>query len=239
DDEVQCAAFAGSQCLTTESESCEFPAGEVVCDVTCPVDGDCLTLSSSHRCVGSVCRGDAVGDPGSSTGRTSGERACESAGTVAAKEVLLLGDSFFATSHQITAYLEDMARSSGVLQAGDRYRDHSRLTENALAFAGEGLLSQYQEAAAEVAAQVVIMNGGGADVLLGTCDPLDESCPLLLDAVLAFETLLGLMAQDDVADVIYVAYPDPQVEAVMERMDVLRPMLEEVCITSPAPCHWL
>jgi len=190
--------------------------------------------------VGGVCRGDALGDPVSAaSGGTTGESPCEDAGTVLANEVLLIGDSFFATSHQITAYLEDLARGDGVLQPGDRYRDHSRLTENALAFAGEGLLSQYQDAVADVAARVVIMNGGGADVLLGTCDPVDETCPLLQEASLAFESLLALMDQDEVADVIYVAYPEPQVVAVQERMDALRPLLEEVCLASPVSCHWV
>lgn len=239
DSEDQCAAFEGSRCLMTDSESCALSTVDAACDVTCSADSDCSSLSQSHSCVDGMCRAPAGSDPMGSAGGSGNEADCENSGTVSANEVVLIGDSFFANSHQITAYLEDLARSAGVLQTGDRYRDHSRLTENALAFPGEGLLSQYQEAATDVAAKVVIMNGGGADVLLGTCDPVDESCPLLLDAALAFDSLLALMAQDEVADVVYVAYPDPQIEEVKQRMDALRPMLEEVCVASPVRCLWV
>jgi hypothetical protein len=235
-----CTDLGGAQCLSIANETCEPTADAFICEVTCGGDSQCSGLSRSHRCVSGVCRANALGDSGSpSSGGSGGDEVCESAGTVAANEVLLMGDSFFATGHQITAYLEDRARTAGVLQVGERYRDQSRLTGNALAFAGEGLLAQYQEAASDAAARVVIMNGGGADVLLGSCDSVDETCPLLVDAALAFDALLALMADDGVTDVVYVAYPDPQVDTVKERMDALRPMLEEVCGASPVPCHWV
>jgi hypothetical protein len=161
---------------------------------------------------------------------------CPASG-VTANEVLLLGDSFFATSHQITAFLEALARNADVIQTGERYRDVSRLTNNALAWSGEGIRNQYESATTDAEARVVIMAAGGADALLGTCEIIDDQCPAMLEAELAFEELLVTMANDGISDVIFVSYPNPLPPLVREKMDVLRAMLENVCAESPVPCH--
>jgi hypothetical protein len=158
---------------------------------------------------------------------------------VNANELVILGDSFFATTHQVTAYLEDLARGAGVLSVGERYQDKSRLIENALALDGQGILSQYDSAAAESPVKVVITNGGGADVLLGSCDPVGPDCPLLVNAAAAFAELLTRLESDGVSEVVYVSYPDPQDAAVLERMDDLRPLLQETCVNSVLPCHFI
>jgi hypothetical protein len=160
-------------------------------------------------------------------------------GAVTANEVLIIGDTFFATSHQITAFLEDEARSAGVLQTGERYRDHSRLVNNALALSSYGILDQYQTAAADAEVEVVIMNGGGADALLGSCDTIDSSCPVLTAAAQALDDLLRTMAEDGVTGVVFASYPDPQPAAVREKMDALRPLLQASCANSPIPCTFL
>jgi hypothetical protein len=171
-------------------------------------------------------------------GGADGELTCES-GNVGANELLIIGDSFFAQSHQITAFLEDQARSAGVLEVGERYRDSSRLIANALALNGQGLLSQYRDANSEAPAKVVVLNGGGADVLLGSCDTVGPDCPLISDAVAAFGALLSQIGDDGVTDVVYVSYPDPQQPPVSERMDALRPLIFELCIASELPCHYV
>jgi hypothetical protein len=195
------------------------------CDVTCERDADCAELSAEHRCQQGVCR--------------AGEPRCADDGVVA-NEVLVIGDSFFAASHQITAYLEDQARNAGAIGAGERYRDNSRLVGNALALTGNGIADQYTSAHDDDGdIRVVIMNGGGADVLLGSCEVADAECPLLVDAAEAAAGLLSRMASDGVAQVVYVYYPDPQRDEVRERIDALRPLIQDACETSPVPCQFL
>lgn len=160
-------------------------------------------------------------------------------GEVPANQVLVLGDSFLASSHQITAYLEDLARNAGALPAGERYRDASRLAANGLAFAGNGILDEYSSAAAEAPVEVVIMNGGGADVLLGQCDTPDATCPTLTAAADAARQLFVQLADDGVQHVVYVFYPDPGDAGVRARMDAFRPMAESACAQSPVACEWL
>jgi hypothetical protein len=154
-------------------------------------------------------------------------------------ELLVIGDSFFATTHQITAYLEDLARATDRLPTGERFRDASRLTENTLALVDNGIAAQYTGAASEAEARIVVMNGGGADVLLGSCDVLDASCPLLSSAAAAAEDLFATMADDGVSLVVYAFYPDPVATDVREEVDVLRPLVEAACESSAVPCLWV
>jgi hypothetical protein len=222
-----CTGLPGASCvLNGNLGSCELPsAGR--CDVTCAVDDDCSELSPSHRCAAGLCRVPAA-DDGS----------CASSG-LDAKQVLIIGDSFFAASHRITGFLEDLARQSGTLMTGERYRDNARPIDNALALAGNGIEAQYEAASAEGAIKVVIMNGGGADVLVGSCPEVTPDCPLLTDAAAAASMLLSRMASEGVEHVIYVFYPDSSDPAVREEMDALRPLIESACEASPVPCHWL
>lgn len=229
--ELACLCGVCSRMCTAQNSCGSLAAAECVdecggrCDVTCEEDADCATISGAHRCEQGVCR--------------AGEPRCADDGVVA-NQVLLIGDSFFALTHQITAYLEDRARGIGAIGSGERYRDGSRLMANALAFSGNGIADQYTSAHTDDAdVKVVIMNGGGADTLLGSCDVPDAECPLLADAADAASDLLSRMADDGVADVVYVFYPNPQREDVRERMDALRPLIEDACETSPVPCHFL
>jgi hypothetical protein len=194
--------------------------------VTCNSDDECRTISSSHRCVLNTCRSGG------------GASACAT-GEVEPNRVLVIGDSYFAISHQITAYLEELARDAGALEVGERYRDNSSTTDNALAMGGNGIASQYQRGVAESAVEVVIMDGGGPDMLLSTCsDPVAE-CGALVDAAAGAEELLAQMAADGVSHVVYAFYPDPVDPAMRERMDALRALIEPVCAQSPVPCHWV
>jgi hypothetical protein len=221
------------------------------CDVRCTLDADCTALSRLHRCETGACRaGDAPaatggsGGTGGGTGEPSGEGGggegggggCP-AGSVGANQVVLLGDSFFAASHQITAFLEGLAREAGVLSAGERYRDNSSLLSSA--FADGGILQQYEGAAAEAAVAVVIMNGGGADMLARSCEPLSADCAAIVDATEGARELFAQMAADGVSHVVYAFYPDPIDGALKAKIDLLRPQIETACAESPAPCHFL
>lgn len=239
-----CEHLPSAACVaSTSNEACEnSQAGH--CDVACLIDADCAALSGSHRCELGVCRANPQGSPSASGGAagdgSGGEAGVCVRGSIAANQILLIGDSFFAASHQITAYLEALARSAGVLPTGERYRDNSRLTSNTLA--NSGIADEYAAAVAEAEVKTVIMSGGGADVLLGSCDTVDANCPTIAAAAAAARELLGRMAGDGVIDAIYVFYPDPVKDAtpnLRAKVDTLRPLIESACESSAVRCHFL
>jgi len=237
--EESCASLPGAACMPRSDGTCGAVGN--VCDVGCETDADCAPLSSAHSCTGGVCRATPEPVDGGAAGSSSVDPpagACIDQDT-SPNQVLVIGDSFFATSHQITAYLEDLARSESLLAPGERYRDNSRLTANALALSTRGILGQYESAAAEAEVSIVIMNGGGADVLLGSCDTPDATCPVISAAALALDEVLAAMAEDGVTGVVFAGYPDPQPAGVREKMDALRPLLEASCQNSPVPCTWV
>ena len=103
--------------MSSEPSGCGDAAPLAQCDVTCNVDADCSAISDSHRCVLNRCR-TGPGAPNGGTGGTSGQDGGGGAGMCATGEiepnqVLVIGDSVFAISHQITAYLEQLARDKG------------------------------------------------------------------------------------------------------------------------------
>jgi len=249
-----CDGLPSAQCVPGCVTEIHAPG---VCEVSCVVNADCAVVSPSHRCEQGVCRAgtmasagaggagsatdaSAGGNPGSSAGagEDAGSGGCLR-GTVQANQVLVIGDSFFATTHQITAYLEGLARNAGAVSVGERYRDRSSLISNALALSGNGIEDQYTSGISEAPVKVVIMNGGGADALLGSCDNANASCPVVSAAAAAAQTLFTKMANDNVEHVVYAFYPDPGDSNVRARIDALRPLIQNACANAPLPCHWL
>jgi hypothetical protein len=222
-----CTRFPSATCASTPTGDACAEATPGYCEVGCTADDDCAALSASHVCVDGACRS-----------VETAPTACEPSG-VTSNEVVLLGDIFFAASHGITAFVEDAARQSGVLSAGERYRDFSGVTGNTLALLGNGLADQYAAAAAEGPVKVVIMTGGGADVLIGSCDVIAADCPLLVDAANAASALFERMANDGVEHIVYVFYPDPTDATLREEVETLRPLLQSACEGSPTACHWV
>jgi len=243
---LPCAERSG--CLTLPAAQCvpgciadDAPG---VCEVSCVGDADCTVISPAHRCEQGVCRagvlasGGAGGADGAPDVEDGGANACER-GSVPANQVLVIGDSFFAASHQITAYLEGLARNASAVSVGERYRDRSSLIANALALAGNGIADQYTSGLSEAEVKVVIMNGGGADALLGSCDSANASCAVVSAAAAAAQSLFAKMATDNVEQVVYAFYPDPGDASVKARVDALRPLIQSACENAPLPCHWL
>lgn len=244
DDEQGCSSLPKASCRAELDEVCSQPKDDEpelsgVCEVFCEEKQDCLSVSADLQCISGVCREATDSSTTDEPDGMGGADGTCTPGDTSANEVLVMGDSFFATTHQITAYLEDSARNAGSLAPGYRYRDASRLVNNALALPGAGLLDQFQSSALDSEVKFVITNGGGADVLLGSCETLDSDCPMLQDATNGLAGLLAAIADQGVEGVVYVSYPDPEPEAVRARLDVLRPMLEQVCSGSPVPCHFL
>jgi hypothetical protein len=241
-----CETLPAAACVASSGvDSCGNAEAPGHCDVACLIDADCSVLSQRHHCQLGACRAESLERPSSGDAGTGGATSVDDAGAcvrgaVSANQVLVIGDSFFAASHQITAYLEGLARDAGVVPTGARYRDNSRLNANMLANAG--IADQYASATAEADVKVVIMNGGGADVLVGSCDTVDASCPPIDAAAAAARELLAKMASDGVANVVYVFYPDPMKDTtpnLRAKMDVLRPLIQGACEDSAVPCHFL
>jgi hypothetical protein len=226
EEDAACSAFPNAECVASTGS---VPTGTELpgtCDVRCAGDAECERVSPDHQCVTGVCRvpdGDA------------GANSCTPA-TTDPNQVLVIGDSFFAATHQITAYLEDAARMAGALEAGERYRDQSSLLDNALA--DGGIANQYAAGLAEGAVELVVMNGGGADVLFTDCET-GANCSDLTDAANEARALFARMAGDGVRAVVFVGYPDPVEAALAELMDAFRPMIQAECAASPVPCHWV
>src|SRR6188768_343656 len=234
-----CDALPAAQCVPgCVTDHATAPG---VCEVSCVIDADCSVVSAFHRCEQGVCRAGSLasgGSGGSGDGADAGTNSCER-GTVSGNQVLILGDSFFATTHQITAYLEALARDAGAVVVGERYRDRSSLRANALALGGNGIGDQYASGVSEAEVKVVVMNGGGADTLLGSCDSANASCAVVTAAAAAAQALFAEMATDNVEQVVYAFYPDPGDANVKARVDALRPLIQSACENAPLPCHWL
>jgi hypothetical protein len=195
------------------------------CDAECADDAACAELGAGYRCDRGYCR---VLSDGCETGATPGS------------EVVVLGDSFLA-SGEITLSLEELAREAGALSAAENYRDHSTPITGHFALEPPGLSTQYATAQEEGAITVVIMDGGGADVLMGECpEPIASDCPILEDALSGADALFQTMADDGVEHVVFFSYPDyVGNERVKATIDVLRPLLEQRCESAPLPCHFL
>jgi hypothetical protein len=248
---ASCEALPTAQCVPGCVSDVKAPG---VCEVSCVTDADCSVVSRSHRCEQGVCRAGSLasastggsgnatdaelGGAGAGAGGGAGADVC-ARGNLPANQVLVIGDSFFATTHQITAYLEGLARDAGAVSVGERYRDRSSLIGNALALGGNGIEDQYTSGAAEAEVKVVVMNGGGADALLGSCDSANASCAVVTAAASAAQALFAKLATDNVEQVVYAFYPDPGDANVKARIDALRPLIQNACENAPLPCHWV
>jgi hypothetical protein len=216
---VECVAVASRPA----DQSCPDAPVEAWCEAGCSLDTDCAPLGGAHRCDRGFCRQLAP--------------ECQS-GQVAGNQLVLIGDSFLADSHQVTTELETLARSTGALQSEERYRDHSSTLVTPFGGAAD-LTTQYAAAASEGAMRIVVMDAGGPDALLTCPEPPTESCPALQNAVAGADQLLRQMATDGVEAVIYFFYPDPEDPSLRARFDVLRPLMEATCDASPVGCHFL
>lgn len=266
DEQTSCSGLAGATCVTRDdSLMCGGSAPVSHCDVECRRDSDCGGVSAFHVCDNGLCRTEAptpvvvpdtgedaaAPDAGSTSAPTSSSASetgpADAASTAPCSdaptnpnEVLIIGDAFFANTHQTTGFLEDIAKAAGVLAEGERYRDVSRVVKNSLALGGEnGILDQYTAAVDDGPVRVAIMTGGGADVLLAECDPIDSSCADLALAAEGARTLLQAMADGGVESVVYTYYPDAVDDTVRAKVDALRPLVQQACEQAALGCHWL
>jgi hypothetical protein len=163
--------------------------------------------------------------------------------TVNGNQVIVIGESFIAMSHEITKDLETYAKNAGILPSGQNFIDNAT---SGMRLAGGGsptIPQQYANGNTGKTVKWTIMDGGGNDCLGGSCStPPTSSCTDLVNAANAARTLLTQMGNDGVLKVVYFWYPDPQQDlgGLAAKLAVLKPMIQSIVTSSTKPkCYWL
>jgi lysophospholipase L1-like esterase len=138
-------------------------------------------------------------------------------------------------SGDITNALEAHARSAGALAANESYRDNAVSGTRLSGGFSPNIPTQYANGRQAGPVKVVIMDGGGNDMLQGACsNPPNSSCPDIQNAVTAADMLMDRMASEGVEHLIYAFYPEPVGNSTLKaRLDLLRPLMQQVTATSP------
>ena len=166
-------------------------------------------------------------------------------GQVKASEVVMIGDSYIQIPGTLEGDIEAHARMEGALGATETYRNYA-VSGTSL---GNGQIpSQYETAKTlNKDIKVVIMDGGGNDVLI--LNPVclsakpaanSASCVMTVqNAISAAQKLLDEAAADGVEDVVYFFYPS--VPAVTgDILDYSEPKAQAFCDGAQKPrCHFV
>lgn len=163
---------------------------------------------------------------------TTGGGTCEK-GMTMGSEVLVIGESFIAATHEITHEIERQARANGSLGESESYRDNS-VSGTTLAGGGQSIPNQYANGVQQGPVKYVLMDGGGNDCLQANNPD---------GALSAAEGLFQAMQENGTEKVVYFFYPDPigsQFSSLKSCLDSLRPQMKAMCdgLTSPK-CYWL
>lgn len=212
---------------------CDASEPQSVCDVGCVADADCAALGRDYRCEQGFCRS------GESTGATAAPPTCPGQ-VLDGSDVAVLGDVLIELT-SFTADFEQQATNSGLLASGDHVRDYASALHSLLADGAFSVTTQYASALADGPARVVIMDGGATDVLNTPCGPNpSEDCPAIQAAVAGAELLFSQFAAGGVSHVFYAYYADPVNNPDLKAgIDVLRPLLENVCGKAPVACDFI
>lgn len=148
--------------------------------------------------------------------------------TVAAAEVLWIGDSWINVPGGQLTGVRDLARAAGAIGPGDDY-----LVGAAPGATINTIANQYatQEATA-TKVKVLIMDGGTIDTIAATGSDASVTA-----VVASFNQLLAKIAADGtVQQIVYFLVPElPAIYGVA----ALRPLLQQACAGSAVPCHFV
>ncbi len=143
-------------------------------------------------------------------------------------EVLVIGDSFLALSHEITNRLEQNAKNAGILDSSDKFRDNSVSGTMLSGGISPTIPTQYQNGVNAGTVKYVIMDGGGNDCIAGNVS----------NAVSAARTLFQQMEKNGLVKVFYLFYPDPQgglAGTLKPNLDTMRPQIQSIVTSSTKP----
>lgn len=203
-----------------------------MCDAVCLTDLDCNQLAADRVCDQGYCRQ-------SSPRVTPAVTSC-TATTLAPSDVLILGDVLIELSIFVPQ-LEQAAANAGILRSGQHFRNQAMAVSSLLASGALSFDNQYSTARAAGPARVIVMDGGATDVLTGQCaGMLTPDCPAAQAAIDGAEQLFARFAKDGVEHVVYFFYADAVGNpALNDGLQLLRPLLQNVCGRSAVACHWL
>lgn len=186
--------------------------------------------------------GTGAGTAGASGSGGTGGGPCQK-GKVKANDVVLVGDSYFEIPNQeVNAELSRLARAAGTIGMNEMYRDRA-ISGTRLSGGANPIPMQYANAQAASPIKVLIMDGGGNDILQANCgSSCCASCPGVKAAVDAAKTLVQKVATDGtVEQIIFFYYPYfpsfPALDA--PNMDYQRPLMKSICDESTVPCHFM
>lgn len=143
-------------------------------------------------------------------------------------EVLIIGDSFLAMSHDITRRLEQHAKTAGILDQNDSFRDLSVSGTMLSGGISPNIPTQYQNGVNAGTVKYVIMNGGGNDSMGGNIN----------NAYATARNLFEEMAKNQGIKVFYLFYPDPvgyMANMIKPNLDILRPQIKDLVTNSTSP----
>ncbi|HEX3028564.1 MAG TPA: dockerin type I domain-containing protein [Clostridia bacterium] len=166
--------------------------------------------------------------PGQAIAATSGATAAASTTQIKGSEVLVIGDSFLALSHEITNRLEQNARNAGILGANDHFRDNSVSGTLLSGGSSPNIPQQYQNGVNAGTVKYVIMDGGGNDCMMGSVS----------SAFAAAKTLFQTMQKNGLLKVFYLFYPDAQgglAGTLNPNLNNLRPQIQSLVTGSTSP----
>jgi hypothetical protein len=181
--------------------------------------------------------------PSATAAPTAEPTATPGVATISGNQVIVIGESFIAMSHEITQDVQTYARNAGILPSGQNFIDNAT---SGMRLSGGGsptIPQQYANGNTGKTVRWAIMDGGGNDCLGGSCStPPTSSCTDLVNAANAARTLLTQMGNDGVTKVIWFWYPDPQQDlgGLAAKLAVLKPMIQSIVTSSTKPkCYWL
>lgn len=157
----------------------------------------------------------AAGSGGAAGGEGSSEafkRPCIQSG----QEVVFIGDSYsdYAIAHQpLASFMEELAVQDGALMAGDSYRNLA-VAGTTLATPPAAIPGQWTDAMSSTPIKLVVMTGGGNDVLIDNtqcradgAEEREDCQTVVANSLSKAEELFASMQETGVSDVMYFWYP--------------------------------
>jgi hypothetical protein len=232
----QCATLSGAaSCVASGPRVAELrcPTSTVArsCDVECVQASDCAHLGGDFSCWSGFCRSEQpVG---------VAPRSC-TAPALASSELLVMGDSLIELT-PFVANIEALALEANLLASGEHYLSTASSLMSFIATGPFSIDAQYTSARAEGVPRVAVFDGGATDVLNDECGSTPRAdCRAIEGAVAGAEQLLTRLAEDGVEHVVYFFYPDVLDHPTLRAsLDVMRPLMQNVCGKSSVACHWL
>jgi lysophospholipase L1-like esterase len=152
--------------------------------------------------------------------------------------VLLIGDSYLAIpDRELNAELSRLARAARLIGPAEHFRDNA-ISGTKLVGGAHPIPWQYTDAQSQRPARVLILDGGGNDIIAAEC----ADCAPLRAALAAATTLFERVAADhSVTRIVYFFYPDlPNFPAFRaDAANFMRPRLQSLCEQSAVRCTFL